>query len=57
MIKSKVEAIEKADKAYMDTGDHFHVVDFGGTYDFFCTAYFDNGFNGGKIVYSTWKTR
>lgn len=53
-MKSKVKAIEAADRAYMETGQHFHVVDFGGTYDFFCTAYFDNGFSHGKIVYNTW---
>ena len=56
-MMKKTEAIEKADKAFMETGEHFHVVDFGGTYEFFCTSYFDNGFEGGRIVYSTWNTR
>ena len=53
----KVEAMEAADKAYMDSGSHFHVVDLGGTFEYFCTAYFDHGFSGGRIVYSTWNTR
>ena len=37
----------------MDTGEHAFVVDFGGMYEWFGESYFDNGFEGGKIVWGT----
>ena len=53
----KVEAKEKADAYYMETGQHAHVVTYGGTYEWFSHAYFDNGYEGGRIVYSTWNEK
>jgi len=53
----KTEAKEQADAYYMETGQHAHVVCLYGDYEWFCTSYFDNGYEGGRIVYSTWNTK
>jgi len=54
---TKTEAMKGADDYFMETGQHAHVVTYGGSYEWFCHSYFDNGFSGGRIVYSTWNSR
>jgi len=56
-IMTKTEAMKGADDYFMETGQHAHVVTYGGSYEWFCHSYFDNGFSGGRIVYSTWNSR
>ena len=54
----KTEAMEQADKFYIENGEHAHVVTYGGTYEWFCHSYFDNGVNKEmRVVYSTWNER
>jgi len=54
----KIEAMEEADAFYMKTGRHAHVVSVGGTYEWYSTAYFENGTDRPmRIVYNTWDTR
>lgn len=46
-------AKRKAKEWHEQTGEHAYVVDFGGTYEWFGECYFDNGFEGGRIVWGT----
>lgn len=54
----KTEAMKGADDYYMTTGQHAHVVTMGGSYEWFCHSYFDNGISENmRIVYSTWNEK
>lgn len=45
--------IAEATGFYLDTGQHAFVVDFGDHYEWFGESYFDNGFEGGFVVWGT----
>ena len=52
------EAIEKADEYYMETGEHAHVVNIDGVFEWYCHSYFDNGTDRPMmVVYNTWDSR
>lgn len=51
----KHKAIRMADQFKAETGQDAFVIDFGGTFDWFSESYFDNGFDGGYVVYGTVK--
>jgi len=54
----KIEAMEKADAYFMETGCHAHVVSIDGTYEWFCNSYFENGTDRPmRVVYNTWDSR
>ena len=49
----RAKAKKEAKEWYDQTGEHAFVVDLDGTFEWFAECYFDNGFEGGTIVYGT----
>jgi len=49
MDKAKNSAIEW----HLETGEHAFVVDMDGTVEWFAESYFDNGFEGGFVIWGT----
>lgn len=52
-IMKQEDAKYKAIEWHLETGEHAFVVDMDGTVEWFAESYFDNGFEGGFVIWGT----